>query len=63
MKLISCDHCAIILDGYKLPIPLSMYTEDGDEIDPAKADYNQRTGLYTRYVNCPLCKNKIFLEL
>jgi hypothetical protein len=59
MKLISCDECAVILDGDKLNFPIGIY-RDNDTIDPYKGDYNQRTGRYSAYVECPVCKSKIF---
>ncbi len=58
MKLISCDHCATMLDADKLPFADSMYDENG--IDDDNARYDQNTGEYRLYVLCPVCKETIF---
>ena len=60
MKLISCNHCAIILDADKLNFRM-VDKEDGS-IDERYADYNQRTGKWEAYVLCPLCEEKVFNE-
>jgi hypothetical protein len=59
MRLTSCDECAVILDGDKLNFPFGIYG-DNDRVDPNKGAYNQRTGEYSAYVECPVCKSKIF---
>jgi hypothetical protein len=58
MKLISCDHCATMLDGSKLRFAHSMYDENG--IDDDNARYDQNTCEYRLYVPCPVCKETIF---
>ena len=61
MKIISCHHCAVMLDQDKLDFPNSMYNDD-DEIDEKKADWNQEAKTFQVYLECPVCKEKIFKE-
>lgn len=62
MKLISCEHCGVVLDQDKLSFPNNIWTENDDSIDTNKADYNQRTKTWVVFINCPVCKEKIFHE-
>ena len=62
MKLISCDNCAVVVDGDKLVFPLSGYGDDGT-IDERKAEYDQNSGSYRVYRACPNCGTPIFGDL
>ena len=64
MKLISCDHCAVVLDHDKLPFPKDIWQYDGESesIDPTKADYNQHTKDWEAFCLCPVCKEKVFQQ-
>jgi len=57
MKLISCNNCAVVLDGDKIYFTVGE-TEEG--IDYTKAAYCQDTGKYEAYINCPVCNEKVF---
>ena len=59
MKLISCEHCGVVLDQDKIPFPEDSYLEEDDS---TKIDYNQRSRRWEIYVPCPVCKEKIFKE-
>lgn len=60
MKLISCDNCGIILDQDKVGFADDIYNDEG--IDEALAQYNQATGDFAAYINCPVCKEKVFKQ-
>jgi hypothetical protein len=61
MKLISCDACAVILDGDKLTFPLDIWDDEAC-VDDAKGRYNQQTSTWSTYVTCPVCKADVFQE-
>jgi hypothetical protein len=48
MKLISCDHCSVVLDHDKMGFARDLYGED-DTIDESKAKYDQYTKEYRVY--------------
>jgi len=60
MKLISCDHCAVMLDADKLYFPTDVWNHEDECIDPRKAGYNQKTKTFNAYVRCPVCENEVF---
>ena len=62
MKLISCDHCAVVLDHDKLSFPTDIWESDGYSIDLTKADYNQHTKDWEAFCLCPVCKEKVFQQ-
>jgi len=58
MKLISCNNCAVVLDGDKLHFQIR--DDDFGSIDYKTAAYCQDTGRYEAYINCPVCNEKVF---
>jgi hypothetical protein len=59
MKLISCNNCATILDQDKLKFAEDIYDAE-NSIDPLLGDYCQETKAWAAFINCPVCKEKIF---
>jgi hypothetical protein len=63
MNIISCDFCAVILDGDKLSFPRDIYVEDekysGERIDETRAKYDNFTSTWTAFVPCPVCGEAI----
>ena len=61
MKLISCNHCGVVLDQDKVPFHADITDEYGG-IDMAKGDYDQSRKDFYSFVPCPACVNKVFKE-
>lgn len=56
MNLITCPHCAVVLNADLLPFPGDIYDEEG-MIDHDKAAWNGEN--YVPFVACPVCKNGV----
>ena len=62
MKLISCDHCGVVLDQDKLNFPKDIWDETGFSIDESKADYNQLSKGWEAFIPCPVCNKKVYQQ-
>lgn len=59
MKLMSCDNCAVVLDGDKLRFPADIHNAHGD-VDLAKAEWSGDA--WVPFCNCPVCAEPILKE-
>jgi hypothetical protein len=61
MKLISCNHCCVVLDQDKLKFSADMLDEEGC-IDDSKARWDNANHTFELYVPCPVCEADVFKE-
>ena len=57
MKLISCDNCAVILDGDNIRWP-SAYDNDGNPC-PLHSEWCSSIGEFIAFVECPVCRDRL----